>query len=233
MAPVSSRRTSAVRRPRQGPPKPPQAPADLSLANALQLDIEHEQTVEAVAYYDADLAGADAEGVEFRQCRFRKASLAGAALSRVRMADCLIETCDLSNLKVDGAAFDRIKVSGTRMTGLACYGGLVSDATFVDCKSDLTNWRQTRLDRVTFQKCNLAGADFTDADLRGASFTDCDLTRAQFHKATMTGARFRNCELQGIGGITSWEGAIIHPDDLLAMSYLMAGALGIVVDDRN
>lgn len=230
---MPSRRSSAVRRPRQGPPKQPQAPADLALANALQLDLENEQTVEAVAYYDADLAGADAEGVEFRQCRFRKASLAGAALSRVRMVDCLIETCDLSNLRADSGALDRVKVSGARMTGLACNAGVVSDVTFVDCKIDLTNWRQSRLDRVTFDRCNLAGADFGDADLRGARFTDCDLSGAQFTKSAMAGARFRNCELQGIGGITSWQGAIVHPDDLIALSYILAGALGIVVDDSE
>ena len=86
---------------------------------------------------------------------------------------------------------------------------------------------------MTFTDCNLAGADFTDADLRGASFTRCDLTRAQFHNATMTGTRFRACELEGIGGLTSWAGAIVHPDDLLALSYALAGALGITVAEPD
>jgi len=120
-------------------------------------------------------------------------------------------------------------VSGCRATGSACNDGLLSDVAFVDCKVDLTNWRFARFDVVTFERCNLAGADFTEADLRGASFIGCDLSRAQFHKATMAGARFRRCELQGVGGITSWEGAVVHADDLLELSYVLAGALGIVV----
>ena len=47
---------------------------------------------------------------------------------------------------------------------------------------------------------------------------------------TMTGARFRSCELEGIGGVTSWEGAVVHPDDLLGLAYVLAGALGIRVN---
>ncbi|WP_433382039.1 pentapeptide repeat-containing protein [Actinoplanes sp. CA-142083] len=128
---------------------------------------------------------------------------------------------------------ERVGVTGSRMTGLAWNDGLLSDVTFTDCKVDLTNWRFARFDVVTFTDCNLAGADFTHADLRGATFTRCDLSRAQFHNASMEGARFRGCELQGIGGLTSWAGAIVHPDDLLALSYALAGALGITVSDSS
>jgi hypothetical protein len=49
----------------------------------------------------------------------------------------------------------------------------------------------------------------------------------------MTGTRFRACELEGIGGITSWDGAIVHPDDLLGLAYVLAGALGIKVDSAG
>jgi uncharacterized protein YjbI with pentapeptide repeats len=130
---------------------------------------------------------------------------------------------------VERGSLERVAVSDTRMTGLACTDGMLSDVTFDACKIDLTNWRFTRFDVVSFDRCNLSGADFGEADLRGASFTDCDLSGAQFSNARMAGARFRNCELEGIGGITSWQGAIVHPDDLMALSYVLAGALGIVV----
>lgn len=49
----------------------------------------------------------------------------------------------------------------------------------------------------------------------------------------MQGARFRGCELAGIGGITSWDGAVVHRDDLLELSYALAGALGIVVEGAD
>ena len=227
---MSRRRIAAAR---QGPPQAPLAPADLQIASELQCDLEHEQTVRTAAYYDVDLSHRRAERVEFFQCRFRKATLAGSHLANVRFTDCLVETSDLSNVQAERGALERVKLSGCRMTGLAFHDGLVRDVAFTDCKIDLANWRVARFDVVTFEGCNLSGADFTDADLRGASFTGCDLSGAQFHHAKMSGTRFRGCELSGIGGVASWEGAIVHPDDLLGLSYLLAGALGITIRETD
>lgn len=133
-------------------------------------------------------------------------------------------------MRADSGALERVRVAECRMTGFAFNDGLARDVAFDDCKADLTNWRKARFEAVTFAGCNLRGADFTDADLRGLSFLRCDLTGAQFHHATMTGTRFRACELDGIGGITSWTGAVIHPDDLLGLAHVLAAALAITVD---
>ena len=206
---------------------------DLPAANDLQRDLEHEQTVEAAAYDDTDLTNLLAERVEFLRCRFRKTRFAGSQLPYVRLTDCLVETSDLSNLQAGKGGLERVRISGCRMTGMAWNDALIRDVTFTDCKIDLANWRFARFDAVTFDGCNLSGADFTDADLRGASFTGCDLSGAQFHNAKMAGARFRSCELQGIGGVTGWEGAIVHPDDLLGLAYVLAGALGIKVQETE
>lgn len=199
------------------------------LATLPEHELEPESAFKAMAFFDIDLSGRTAESVELRQCRFKRAALAGSQLQRVRFADCLVEASDWSNLRGDGGTFDRVKVSDARMTGLAWADGLLRDAAFHDCKLDLTNWRFAQFDVAGFTGCNLSGADFTSADLRGASFTRCDLSGAQFSNASMAGARFRGCELAGIGGMTSWEGAIVHEEDLLALSYALAAAIGIVV----
>jgi uncharacterized protein YjbI with pentapeptide repeats len=204
-------------------------PPELTAATGVQLELEHEQTVEAAAYGDAGLTGLLAERVEFLRCRFRRAAFAGSHLPRVRFLDCVVETSDLSNLAAEKGTLERVRVSGCRMTGLALNDGLVRDVAFTDCKVDLTNWRFARFDVVTFEGCNLSGADFTNADLRGASFTGCDLSGAQFHDARMTGTRLRGCELAGVGGVTNWDGAVVHPDDLLGLSYVLAASLGITV----
>lgn len=226
---MTNRRGTANRRPRPGPPREPKVPAERHPAGDLQRELEPEQTVEVTAYDDVDLAGTIAESVVFDRCGFRRTGFAGAHLAGVRVVDCVVEASDLSNLRAEKARFERVSLAGCRATGLAVNDALLSDVTFADCKADLTNWRFARFDVVTFEDCNLAGADFTEADLRGAGFTGCDLSGAQFHQATMAGARFRRCELQGIGGITSWAGAVVHPDDLLELSSALAGALGIVV----
>ncbi|WP_106326535.1 pentapeptide repeat-containing protein [Actinoplanes italicus] len=207
-------------------PRPPIVPEELP---EVPFDLESEDLHEKVLFADSDLSGVFAQSVEFAQVRFRSARLAGASLPKLRLTDCVVERSDWSNLRAENATMERVTVAGCRMTGLAWNGGLLRDVTFSDGKLDLTNWRMARFDAVAVTGCNLSGADFSNADLRGARFVDCDLTGAQFSGATMQGARFEHCELAGVGGITSWTGAIVHPDDLIGLSYVLAGALGIVV----
>lgn len=182
-----------------------------------------------MAFLDVDLAGRCAESVEFAQCRFKAASLSGSQLQRVRLADCEVRTSDWSNVRFENGTADRASFDESRLTGLGWTAGLLRDVVFQGCKLDLSNWRFTRFDAVRFVGSNLTGADFTGADLGGASFTACNLTGAQFSNATMQGARFRGCELAGINGVTSWAGAVVHRDDLIELSYALAGALGITV----
>lgn len=210
----------------KGSPTAPIVPETLGTAGT---GCESDEFYEQLAYDGTDLIGVFAQTVEFAQCRFRSARLAGSVLPKVRFTDCLVERSDLSNLRAENGAMERLAFTDCRMTGLAVNGGLLKDVTFTDCKADLTNWRFARFDTVTVTGGNLSGADFSGADLRKARFVGCDLTNAQFSNATMRGARFERCELAGIGGITSWAGAIVHPDDLLGLSHVLAGALGIVV----
>ncbi|MEU1757386.1 pentapeptide repeat-containing protein, partial [Micromonospora matsumotoense] len=62
---------------------------------------------------------------------------------------------------------------------------------------------------------------------------DCDLTGAQFSQAGMDGTRFARCDLTGIGGVTSMTGAILAHQDLVALSYAFAGALGVRIEDPD
>jgi uncharacterized protein YjbI with pentapeptide repeats len=61
-------------------------------------------------------------------------------------------------------------------------------------------------------------------------FDRCNLTAAQFSTAQLAGARFTGCELSGIGGVASLAGATVAADDLLALTELLADALGITVE---
>ena len=99
------------------------------------------------------------------------------------------------------------------------------------CRIDLASFRFSTFKGVVFTDCKLIQADFQDADLRGARFERCDLTSAQFSKAQMEGTRFADCNLSGIGGVTSLKGAIVKSRDALALTYSLASALGITIED--
>jgi uncharacterized protein YjbI with pentapeptide repeats len=234
LVPRSSRippRRSAPRR--SAPPRKPVAPSSLEIATEQDHDLESEATFKALGFYNLQMPEREADSVEFVQCRFRSSNFSGSVLNQSTIRDCLVQTCDWANMRSEGATWTRVELNGSRMTGLTISDSSVHDVLFEDCRLDLSAWRFTYFDAVQFSNCNLSGADFTNADLRGAHFVGCDLTRAQFHQATMDGARFRNCVLAGIGSVTAWKGAIVHHTDLMALSYALAGALGIQIDSDD
>jgi len=229
---VTPKRPASVRR--SGEPRKPVPPSALAPATVEDHDLEAESTFDKFGFFELDLSGRRAESVEFSQCRFRAADLSGSELTKLKLSDCLVETSNWANLRAEGGAATRVKVLDSRMTGLAWTDGLLRDVSFEQVRLDLSGWRFASFDAVRFSACNLRSADFTNADLRGAQFVGCDLTGAQFSQATMDGARFRSCVLVDIAGITSWTGAVVDQGDLIALSYALAGALGIRIagDDQ-
>lgn len=172
--------------------------------------------------------------MEFEQCRFRgNTDLGGTVLSRSSFTDCLFQNTNLANLRAEKSSMLRVKLSVARMTGVHWVDGSLREVTVSACRADLSSFRFTNLHNVVFDGCNLTRADFQNADISGVRFVDCDLSGAQFSHATMDGTRFANCVLAGIGGVTSMAGAIVAGADLVGLSYALAAALGIKIEDDD
>lgn len=212
-------------------PLKPRPPASWGPATVEDHDFEDEVTYRRLEFSGWDLSGRSAESVEFEQCRFRNVELGGTTLVRSRFADCLFETSNIANLRVDKSSMARVELSVLRMTGVHWIDGMLRDVTVSQCRADLTSFRFTAFHHVVFEGCNLTRADFQNADVSGVQFTGCDLTGAQFSQATMADTRFSNCILAGIGGVTSFAGAIVASGDLVGLSYTLAAALGIRIED--
>jgi uncharacterized protein YjbI with pentapeptide repeats len=212
-------------------PVGPRLPSAMDLVSALAEPIEHLSAFSGLRLDAIDLAGQEAELVEFDRCHLCRVTLAAAAFERPRFTDCLVENCDWANLRMAKPSAVRVRFSTVRLTGTQWIAGGLRDVGFQDCRMDLATFRFATLKDVAFVGCNLTGADFTHADLRRAEFRDCDLTGAQFSNASCAGARFAQCELSGIGGVTSLRGATVAAHDLAALSYAFARALDIVIEE--
>lgn len=186
-----------------------------------------------ISFADIDLSGRSAESVEFTQCRFKDVDVSGTTLGRAVFTDCFVGNSNLANLRAEKSSLVRVELSVLRMTGLHWTDGLLRDVRFTESRLDISSFRFTDFVRVLFEQCNLTGADFIKADLCGAQFIGCDLTGAQFSQANMEGARFSHCVLAGIGGVTSWKGAIVRSHDLVTLSHTLAAALGIRIEGEE
>ncbi len=214
-------------------PRNPIRPPSLDLAFLPDHDLESEVAHRGLSFVDIDLSGRSAESVEFTQCRFQNVDLGGTTLGRAVFTDCFFGNSNLANLRAEKSSLRRAELSVLRMTGLHWTDGLLRDVRFTESRLDLSSFRFTDFVAVLFERCNLTGTDFIKADLSGAQFIGCDLTGAQFSQANMEGARFSHCVLVDIGGVTSWKGAIVRSHDLVTLSYTLAVALGIRIEDEE
>jgi len=212
-------------------PTAPDLPAELPAADLAEHDLEDGGVYELLAFGDLDLSGREAAGAEIEACRYANVNLSKVKLRRGLVRDVTFERCDLANLRALDSSFTRVAISSSRMTGLSLLDNHLRDVTFSGCRIDLSSFRASTFDDVLFTDCRMEQADFADADLRSARFVGCTLTGAQFSGARMTATRFARCELTGISGVTSMRGAIITSTDAVALAFVLAGALGITIDD--
>ena len=212
-------------------PVAPDLPADLAPAALPGHDLEDGCVRELLAFSDLDLSGREAAGAEIEACHYANVNLSQVKLRRGLVRDVIFERCDLANLRGIDGSFTRVAISSCRMTGLSLLDNDLRDVTFSGCRIDLSSFRASKLDDVVFTDCRMEQADFGDADLCRARFVGCILTGAQFSGARMMGTRFARCELTGISGVPSMRGAIITSTDAVALAAILAGALGITIDD--
>lgn len=212
-------------------PASPKLPGTLRLAKMPDDDLKDDGVYLSLEYEDIDLAKRDAVSVEIDQCRYKNVSLGETELDRGLVSDSMFEGCDLANLRARDCSLVRVTLSGCRMTGLSWAGGGVREVEFSNCRMDMASFRFSMFKNVLFSGCKMEQTDFQEADLRGAHFERCDLSGAQFSKAQMEGTRFSDCSLAGINGVLSLRGAIVSSRDALALTYCLAGALGIKIED--
>ncbi len=211
-------------------PAGPDLPAELKAAALPGNDLADSAICELLAYADLDLSGRQAAGAEIEACTFAGVNLSQGKLRRGLIRDVRFERCDLANLRALDSSLTRVEFLASRMTGLNLHDDL-RDVRFDGCRIDLSAFRMSKFADVLFTGCRMAQADFTEADLRGARFEDCDLTGAQFSGARMTGTRFARCDLTEVSGVTSMRGAVVTSADAVTLAYILAGALGITIED--
>jgi uncharacterized protein YjbI with pentapeptide repeats len=212
-------------------PDPPDLPPDLPAASPGERGLANGDVHEMLAFADVDWSDREATGAEIEACTFGNINLSRTKLRRGLIRDVRFERCDMANLHARDSSFVRVAVTASRMTGLSWLDDHLREVTFDGCRMDLSSFRASTFANVVFTDCRMEQADFGDADLRGARFERCNLSGAQFSGARMTGTRLAGCDLTEIAGVTSMRGALIASADVVALAFILAGALGITVED--
>ncbi len=180
---------------------------------------------------DGSFAGEQAAFIDITGCRLRSARFTGVRLRRLRIADSVVEDCELSGAVLADLAATRVEFRRCRMSGLIASGGRFQDVRLIDCRLDEANLRMTVWKRAALLDCVLRGADFSSAELTAAELKGCDLTGVEFSKAQVAGACLHGSVLEGLRGAAGLRGVVIGTDQALPLALSIFAGLGIRVDD--
>ncbi|GAA4239693.1 hypothetical protein GCM10022254_60840 [Actinomadura meridiana] len=212
-------------------PKAPKIPQQLSPATDAEHDLVHDGVYMSLTYGAGTITGSGAEGVEFERCRFDRTGFAAVTLHRASLTDVHFQGCDLANLRLFSSRLFNAAVANCRMTGFQAPEGGLRDVVVDGCRADMANFRFSQMRDVVFRDCNLSEASFQEAELRDVRFERCKLVATQFSKVSMKNVRFSGCDLQGVRGITSFDGAIVASGDAMSLLGALTSALGIRIED--
>jgi uncharacterized protein YjbI with pentapeptide repeats len=87
----------------------------------------------------------------------------------------------------------------------------------------------SRLARVVFEDCVMAGTEWLEAELDSVRFESCDLSGADLRGATLRRCELRRCSLEDIVGVERLRGAAMEWHRIVEMAGVWAAALGIEV----
>jgi uncharacterized protein YjbI with pentapeptide repeats len=148
------------------------------------------------------------------------------------LRDVVFERGSLANVRALKADWRRVRVDGTRATGLELGEAHLVDVVFEGAKLDFSSFRNARLERVAFRDCRLDEADFGGAQLAEVTFERSPLVRGSFAGAKVKDVELRGCDLDDLVGAGGLRGARMPVHDALANVVTLAAAAGVRLMDE-
>ncbi len=147
------------------------------------------------------------------------------------LIDAIAVDADWANERAQRAAFQRVELRRSRLTGAELAEASLRDVVVEDCRLDLVGLRHAKLERVVFRDCRMADCDFYGSSLTDVLFERCELREATFSDCTLARVEFRGCDLTGLRGAEALRGARVLWNDVIENAALFATALGVEIID--
>ena len=137
-----------------------------------------------------------------------------------------------ANAEALEATVTRVEMHGVRLTGAVLAGAQIEDASFTQCRLDLSSFRFAKLDRVRFENCRMEEVDLYGAAFTSVEFSMCDLSRASLAQTTFHRCEMRECELGGLGNPEQLRGVGMPWPDIVRSAAVLASGIGVrILDD--
>ncbi|MGW5972975.1 pentapeptide repeat-containing protein [Streptomyces sp. NPDC055186] len=194
--------------------------------------LEPDGDYDGLEFRELDLSGEDGAGARFMDCAVTGCALDEARLSRARVLDSVLAEVRGVGTDLTGATLRDVEVTDARLGGTQLHGAVLERVLVRGGKIDFLNLRSARLRDVVFEGCVLVEPDFGGARLERVEFVDCALKGVDLSGATLTDVDLRGAaSLEIARGVDRLAGAVISTGQLLDLAPVLAGELGIRVED--
>lgn len=175
--------------------------------------------------------GADAELVEIARSTITGVRFTAAHLRRLELVDVAVTDCDFAGAVLEELRLDRVSFTNCRFEGADLGGATLADVRFTDCQLDELGLRLVRAERLAVTGGSAQRIDLYRAWCNGSRWHDVDLTGAELSGAKLARARLQGSTIVDVRGAKALEGAVIDPEQTVAVGLALIADAGITVDD--
>lgn len=209
---------------------PPRVAADLAPTEGSAL--EDGAVLDGVVIGESDGALGGCVDLSLSGSRLAGLRLTGVTWESSVVVDTVIAGCELSGATLADARWERVEVTGCRMSGLVAPELRARNVRFVDCQLDGAWLRSAMLDRCAFERCDLTAADLLGARMTDVRFVDCRLDEAELSSARTEGTlALHGSTFTGARGLQDLRNLVIAHDQALPLALPLLAAHGVTVDD--
>ncbi len=133
---------------------------------------------------------------------------------------------------LDGAVFDRVVLTGCRLTGTMLTAARLQDVVIDNCSARMANFRSTRAGYLLIHDTALIDADFYAAAFTDSAVLDSDLSGANVTDLRAGGLALHGSRIDALIGPASLAGARIDAAQLVPLGAALVHALGIRETER-
>lgn len=188
---------------------------------------------------------ADLEAIGVAGCRLPTLDLRDAVVRESRIADLTADEADLRGVRLSEVELAQVAltvvraargqwrdvvVSG-RLGSVEAYETELRSVHVVGCRISYLNLRGAQLLDVGFTDCVIDELDLTQATARRVRFDTTRVDVLDLQHAELQDVDLRGATLATITGVTHLRGTTVTGDQLALLAPLLAGELGIDVED--
>ncbi|MFC4337839.1 pentapeptide repeat-containing protein [Salininema proteolyticum] len=195
----------------------------------VEAEMEAEMEADEALLSGLEWTGGEVSG-HWRSVLAENSDFSGSVFDGMELADTAFEKCVLSNSAWREATARRVALSHCQAIGWEAQLDVAEDLVVTDSRLDYAGLSLDMVrGAVRFERCRFKGARFV-GNLSRVRFVDCDLGEADFSRVNRArDLDLRGTSMDGATGVMALKGAVISPDQAIAMAGMLAAEAGFTI----